>query len=144
MVSVDLPGRKPMRTAIAAGAVYFVIVFAVGFALGVPRTLWLEPALGRWPAVAMELPVILAVSWIACRWCVQRHGVAALPSHRAVMGLVAFALVMLAELVMSMFLMGRSLWQHLLAFADPAAAMGLISQMAFAMFPVVQIWRPRD
>ena len=55
-----------------AGAAYFAIVFAVGFVLGALRVTFLAPAVGPLPAVALELPVMLAASWWTCGWLMRR------------------------------------------------------------------------
>ena len=53
-----------------AGALYFALVFAVGFALGAIRTLWVVPRLGTRMAEVMEMPIMLAVTIVAARWTV--------------------------------------------------------------------------
>ena len=50
-----------------AGAVYFAVVFAVGFVLGTIRTLWVVPRFGARTAELMEMPVMLAVTIVAAR-----------------------------------------------------------------------------
>ena len=74
------------RTA-EAGAAYFAIVFAVGFALGTVRTLFLASRFGEQLAVVMELPIILGASWIACGWVLRRWHLAASVGPRLTMGL---------------------------------------------------------
>lgn len=128
-----------MGHAALAGSIYFAVVFAAGFALGVLRTLVLEPALGPVAAVLVELPVMLAVAWMTCarlrrRWPLARAGA-------LVMGGVAFALLMAAEAGVSMGLAGRSLAEHWALYGDTAHRLGLAGQVAFALFPLVQAWR---
>lgn len=119
-----------------AGAVYFAFVFAAGFALGAVRTLWLETALGAVAAVAVELPVILAASWFAARWITARNAIAAgLP--RVVMGAVAFAMLLGAEMVLGAT-RGEGPAEFVGAFARPERALGLAGQIAFALFPLLQ------
>ncbi len=52
--------------AVLAGVLYFGLVFALGFILGTLRVLVLEPRLGSTGAVLLELPVMLAASWLLC------------------------------------------------------------------------------
>jgi hypothetical protein len=134
-----LPLRGAARVA-AVGAGYFAAVFAAGFVLGVARTLVLEPWLGRLLAVAIELPLMLAWAWWVCSRLLQRRPPATLPTAAAV-GTVAFALLMLAEAALSTLLAGRSPAEHLALYREPAHALGLLGQLAFAAWPLLWAWR---
>jgi hypothetical protein len=125
--------------AAVAGGAYFAAVFAAGFALGTVRVLAVEPALGETGAVAVELPVMLAASWLACGWSLARFDVPRRLQARAVMGGLAFALLMLAELGMSMLGFGRTLTEHLTRYRDLPAALGLAGQLVFASFPMLRL-----
>jgi hypothetical protein len=57
-----------MKETLKAGALYFVLVFAVGFVLGTVRTLWAVPRLGVRTAELMEAPIMFGVSILAARW----------------------------------------------------------------------------
>jgi len=59
-----------MRT--SAGALYFAIVFAAGFALGTVRVLWLVPRLGERMAELAEMPFMLAVTMLAAHRVARR------------------------------------------------------------------------
>eukprot|EP01036_Dinobryon_divergens_P049588 gene49589-biopygen40436 len=96
-----------MNRAILAGAIYFAVVFAAGFALGTLRVLVVAPLIGPVGAVVMELPVILAASWLACGWTVRRLKVAPATIDRLVMGATAFVILIAAEFAMSTLLFGR-------------------------------------
>lgn len=122
-----------------AGFLYFTVVFAAGFVLGALRMLVLAPTLGASAAIVVEVPFILLISWLVCRAIVDRMEVPASVSHRVAMGAVAFAILMIAELALSMVLLGRSFSQHLLAYAAAANMLGLGAQIAFALFPTVQL-----
>ncbi|GGK32768.1 hypothetical protein [Salinarimonas ramus] len=125
-----------MGRALLAGCAYFALVFAAGFALGVVRSLFLAPALGHVGAVLVELPVILAVAWLAARWTVRRLAVPSALGMRAAMGALAFALLMVAELTLSVHLLGRTPGQHWAAYATLPAQLGLAGQVAFAAMPL--------
>lgn len=122
-----------------AGMAYFGIVFAVGFLLGTLRVLVLVPRLGETVAVITELPLMLIVSWLACRWLVARLDVAPVLAARAVMGAVAFALLMLGELAVAVLGFGRSLAEHLAHYREASASLGLAGQVGFALFPSLQL-----
>ena len=62
-----------MRIAGAAAA-YWAAVFALGFVLGTIRVLWLAPLIGLLPATALELPFMLAASWLVAGLVIARFG----------------------------------------------------------------------
>ncbi len=127
--------------AVAAGGIYFAMVFIAGFCLGVLRTLLVEPLLDPMLAVALELPIILGVAWLACARILVRG-----PLSRAgagVMGALAFLLLMLGEAMLSMLLGGRSRSGHLALYGQPAHQLGLAAQLVYALFPVIQARRAK-
>ncbi len=125
-------------TIVKAGAAYFAIVFAAGFVLGTLRTLFLAPRLGELFAVVLELPVMLAVSWVACGWVLVRFTVPSDTGPRLGMGGVAFGLLMLAELALSVGVFGRSVSEYADALATPHGLIGLGGQVIFGLLPWVR------
>ena len=122
-----------------AGLAYFAVAFAAGFALGTVRVLVLIPRFGNpVAAVVLELPVMLTVCWVACRWLIARFDVPASFSPRLVMGGVAFATLMIAELGVSFFGFGRTPFAHLEQYRQLPALLGLAGQIAFAGFLIMQ------
>jgi hypothetical protein len=126
-----------MRAASLAGAVYFAVVFALGFVLGAVRVLLISPRLGELAAVLLETPVMLAASWMASRWAVRRFGVPRSTAPRAAMGAIAFALLMAAELGVSVIVFGRTLAEHAAAYETFPGALGLGAQIVFAAMPLL-------
>ena len=127
-----------MRAVLAAAASYFGAVFALGFVLGVLRTLVLLPLTGPLVAVAIELPLMLGASWWMAGRLRRRWPLA--PGAALAMGAIAFALLMAAETAISLA-SGRSLGGHLALYAEAAHQLGLAGQLAFALFPW---WRARS
>jgi hypothetical protein len=123
-----------------AGALYAIIVFLIGFILGTIRVLLVAPRLGETTAVILEAPMMLAASWFVCRWCVRRLDVGRTVPTRSLMGLVAFLVLVSAEVGLGA-VFGRSLVDQLAAFKFSPGAIGLGAQAIFAMFPVIQGWR---
>lgn len=122
---------------VAAGTAYFALVFMTGFLLGILRTLVLEPKLGATVAVLVELPVILGISWLVCRRLIIVFHVAGERSARLQMGGTALVLLLLAELGLSLFLLGNSMAEHLDNYRTTAGLVGLAGQLVFAAFPLV-------
>ena len=129
-----------MFQATKAGALYAIVAFSIGFILGTVRVLLLAPRLGETTAVIIEAPIMLAASWFVCRWCVARLNVGPTVPTRSLMGLVAFLVLMLAEVGLGA-VFGRSLGDQLAGYGSPSGAIGLAAQVIFAMFPVIQVWR---
>jgi hypothetical protein len=125
-----------MAAAIKAGGAYFGIVFAAGVVFGTLRVLVLAPFLGELAAVLAELPVMLAISWIACGVVIQRLAEPVRWNDR--MGGTAFMLLMLAELSLSLLVFGASAGAFLVSLTSPSGAIGLLGQIAFALFPLLR------
>lgn len=123
-----------------AGMAYFGVIFALGFALGLARAV----ALNRWPgldpalAIMLELPFMLAASWVCCGWLVRRCAVPTDLGSRMAMGVAAFTLLMMAEAALALWLLGRPLADHAAAYQETAHAIGLAGQIAFAAFPLMR------
>jgi hypothetical protein len=127
-----------MMRAIIAGTLYCAVIFALGFVLGTIRVLLIVPRLGEVGAVLIELPIMLTASWIACGWVLRRLRVGPATGGRLTMGIVAFILLMLAELGVSVLLFGRTLAEHLGTYHSVNALSGLTAQMAFAAMPLLR------
>ena len=123
---------------VKAGVTYWGIIFALGFVLGTVRVLWLAPLVGLLPATALELPVMLAASWIAAGRVTRRFGIVGAGEALATGGL-AFGLLMAAECALAMAF-GQAPAQWLAGLRQPHALLGLAGQAVFAVLPW---WRVR-
>jgi hypothetical protein len=130
-----------MLSSVRAGVSYFALVFAAGFILGTIRVLFLLPRVGEFPAVAIELPFMLAISLAACLYSLRKFRVANAFHARLLMGAIAFALLISMELALGKVGFGRALGDQLTEWTSPAGALGLAGQAAFALFPLTL--RPR-
>ena len=105
--------------------------------LGTLRVTLLVPILGELAAVLLELPVMLAVSYLACRWLVRRFQVPARAAERLTMGAIAFACLMLGEAALAVAVFGQSLPAFLATFSQTPARLGLAGQLVFAVMPLI-------
>jgi hypothetical protein len=80
--------------------------------------------------------MMLAASSVVCRWCVDRFDVRRTVPVRTLMGLVAFLVLVSAEVGLGAAL-GRSLVDQLASYGSHSGAIGLAAQVIFAMFPVI-------
>jgi hypothetical protein len=126
-----------------AGIVYFAMVFALGFVLGTVRTLFVAnaPDGSRLLGVLIELPVMLVASWFLCGFAIQRFGVPTSLGARALMGGLAFALLLIAEITVGALVFGRTASEHFALYREPSYALGLVAQVGFAAMPAIQLWR---
>jgi hypothetical protein len=121
-----------------AALTYALSVFAVGFALGVLRTVLLAPRFGETIAVAIELPLMLAAAWLICGMVLRRIAVPPNLAARAAMGGFAFAILIACEAIVGLALMRLSVEEWLMRFSTPQGALGLAAQIAFAAFPALR------
>ncbi|MCA3452435.1 MAG: hypothetical protein INF92_19150 [Rhodobacter sp.] len=117
--------------------VYVAAVFAVAFALGTLRVLLVVPYLGELAAVALEVPVVLCLSWLVAgrvlrRWPLTGRG------QRLAMGGLAFVCLMALELIVATGLFGRPLDGVLAAMATLPGLAGLAGQIGFALVPALR------
>ena len=103
-----------------AGTVYFLWVFAAGFALGVVRELWLTPWLGTRVTELAEMPLMLVVVVLAARWTVGRFTLPTSMPARWGVGLLAVGWLLLAEIALVIGLRGLTLMEYVAA-RDPVA-----------------------
>ncbi len=127
-----------MRKALIAGIAYFAVVFALAFAVGAVRVLVVAPRLGETGAVLLELPIILAASWLACGYLLKRFAFGPGLVERLVMGLTAFIVLQGAEFLLAITAFARSPDDYLAAFATTAGLLGLAGQIGFALIPLVR------
>lgn len=128
-----------VATAVRAGLLYFAGVFAVGFLLGGIRMMLLVPTVGELLAVLIELPVILAASWLLCGRAVIRLQVSADPRARGIMGATALGMLLLAEIILATLLFAEPPPEFLAGLLSPPGLVGLGGQIVFALFPLLQL-----
>lgn len=130
-----------MSSLFRAALAYAALTFAAGFVLGTLRTFLIAPLAGPVLAVAIELPLMLALSWAACRFTLRRIAVKAAAPPRLAMGAVALLILLLLEALLSLTLGGLTLAQHIALYATTPVLLGLAGQVIFALFPLAQMRR---
>ena len=116
------------------GAVYFALVFGVGFMLGVIRVLWLVPRLGERTAELLEAPVMLVAIYFAARFITQRFCASRRLEYLS-SGVVALLLLLIVEFSAVLGLRGMSIGQYF-AERDPLAGAVYVAMLIiFAVMP---------
>jgi hypothetical protein len=114
-----------------AGLIYFLLVFALGWVLGPIRELWAVPRFGRIPALLTEAIIMLIGMFISARWVIGHSNVAQTLGSTISMGLVAFAILLPAEIAGVLWMRGLSLQEYLANFVSTP---GVISAAMFLLF----------
>lgn len=124
--------------AVHAGLLYCALVVAAGFVLGVLRIMLIGPLAGEVVALALEAPVMLAISWAACGWALDRLDVPPQLLDRLLMGGVALVLLLVAEGCVVVLAQGRTLAEFFEIHGRTAVLLGLLAQLAYALFPLLR------
>jgi hypothetical protein len=120
-----------------AGALYFALVFAAGFALGTIRLLWIVPSLGTRVAELLEAPLMLGVSFLAARWVARRLRLPPVTATRLGTGFIALALLLAAEFGVVLLLRGLTLREYFASRDPVAGTVYLVSLLLFALIPLL-------
>ena len=115
---------------------YFAVVFAAAFAFGVLRVTLIAPAVGALTAVTLEVPLILALSWLVAGWVLRRWTLSV--GQALGMGGLAFLILMLAEFALAFTLSGQTPPDYAATFATAPGALGLAGQIGFALMPALR------
>ncbi|MCH4152980.1 MAG: hypothetical protein LKF30_13710 [Sphingobium sp.] len=104
--------------------------------LGAIRVMAVAPALGEDRAVLIEVPLMLGASAWWARRVLRLHAVQRLGSA-VVLGGIAFTELMLAELLLSRGLTGRSVEAWLDGMTRGPGLIGLAAQLGFGLMPAL-------
>lgn len=117
------------------GVIYFVLVFAAGFVLGIIRVLVFVPKFGERASEIGELPLMIVITVLAARQVVKRLNAGGNHMARLVVGLTGFALLVMAEILVALFVRQQSLYQYVSERDPLAGALYLVSLVIFASAP---------
>ena len=123
-----------------AAAVYFGIVFGVGFLLAMVRVPFLVPRWGERVAELVEMPFMLVAIFLAAGYVVRKYSTVASERGWLVVGVLALAMLLAAELVLAVVLADRSVGDYI-AGRDPVS--GTVYLGALVMFAVMP-WLRRE
>lgn len=121
-----------------AAVLYFLLVFGVGFVLGIVRVLGVVPLLGERTAELLEMPLMLAVIVAAARWVVRYKLDDRQPSALAV-GFVAMGFVLLADLAVGVWLRDMSLTEVFMNRDPVSGAAYYAALLLFALMPAALV-----
>jgi hypothetical protein len=120
-----------------AGAVYFLLMFGVGWILGPIRELWAVPRFGRLTGVLLEAVIMLIAMAVSVRWVIRRFRVKPTFGLTISMGVVALAILVPAELAGVVWVRGLSLREYLVSFMTIPGLVSLLMFLLFAAMPTL-------
>ena len=124
-----------MTRSFKAGAVYFLLLYVIGFLLGATRELLLAPRLGVVVASAIEaLPMFAAIFHFA-PLIARRFGIPPKSGGRLLMGFLGLVLLIGAEIAMTRAMRGLSPEQWLAHFASIEGVIYAALLACFAAMP---------
>jgi hypothetical protein len=120
-----------------AAAIYFLLVFAVGWVLGPIRELWAVPHFGRMTGVLLEAPIMLIAMIISARWVIRRFDVSRALGTTISMGLVAVGILAVAEIAGVFWVRRLSLQEYLGSLVTAPGVISLLMFLLFAAMPTL-------
>lgn len=122
--------------AMKAAAAYFSLVFGVGFVLGLLRVPFLVPRLGVRVAELIEMPFMFVAIVLAARFVTRHFSLPATGGVRLAVGFLALALLVTAELSLSLVLQGQSIGRYIASRDPVSGTVYLLMLFIFALMPV--------
>ncbi len=122
------------------GTLYFLVVFAAGFVLGVVRVLFLVPILGQRNAELVETPVMLMVIFLAAYVLVRKYGRRLSGGATLGFGFFALALLIIVEFTVVLGLRGLSFVEYIEGRDPVAGFVYAASLLVFALAPWLVSW----
>ncbi len=129
-----------MKPSLKAGLTYFAAMFAIAGVVSLVREMILTGALPDVVILAIEIPVLFIAAWILCRSLIERFDVPSQLGARAVMGLSALILWLIADVAVSSIILSESVADQLELQASPFGQLKFYGQLLFAVFPLAQVW----
>ena len=131
------PQSEPQRSSrlLIAAAVYFGIVFAVGFVLGSVRVPFLVPRLGERIAELAEMPFMFMAIFLAAGYVVRRPGPPIAAVGWALAGALSLSMLVAAELLLAVALAGRSVGEYIASRDPVSGSVYLMMLVVFAAMP---------
>jgi uncharacterized membrane protein (Fun14 family) len=133
--------RQALLLTVRAALVYFALVLGTGFVLGSVRVPFVVPRLGeRWAELA-EMPIMGVTIFFAAGYVLRRFPAIHSPRRALVVGLVALALSVLAELGLTVALQSGTLAEYLASRDRVSGSVYLALLVVFALMPRLRLQR---
>jgi hypothetical protein len=119
---------------LVAAALYFAIVFGVGFLVGPVRVFYVEPRVGATVAVLLEAPILLVAMVVGAKIVLRWINVSRRTALFAI-GVVALFMQQAADIAVGVLLRGMSIGDHMRQFSTPEGMIYGMLLLAFTLMP---------
>ena len=131
-----------MPKTLRAALLYFSIVLGTGFVLGMIRVPFIVPRIGeRWAELA-EMPIMGVTIFFAAGYVLRRLSAIRSSGRALVVGLLALAFSVVAELSLAVALQSRTLGDYLASRDRVSGSVYLAMLVVFALMPRFRLRRP--
>jgi hypothetical protein len=128
-----------MLKTIRPGLLYFALVLGTGFLLGMVRVPILVPRIGeRWAELA-EMPIMAVVIFFSAEYILKRYPEVRSQGQALVVGLLALALSVCAELGLAVALQAQTLSEFIASRDKVSGSVYLVLLLVFALMPRLRL-----
>ena len=122
-----------------AALVYFALVLGTGFVLGMFRVPFLVPRIGeRWAELA-EMPIMAIAIFLSAGYVLRRFPEVVLPRQALIVGFLALALSIGAELGLAVLLQSQTLGEYIASRDKVSGSVYLLLLVVFALMPRLRL-----
>lgn len=129
--------NKKFSDIISSSVIYFIIVFGLGFILGIIRISLILPYLGERFSELLEAPIMLIAIFIAARFTIRNFGRSLSSLSLLIVGCIALCLLLMIEFTVVLSIRGNSLSDYLYSRDPVSGTVYVISLGIFAIMPLV-------
>ncbi len=128
-----------MLTTVRPALLYFAFVLGAGFLLGMVRVPLLVPRIGERWAELTEMPIMVAVIFLAAGYVLRRYPEIRSPGRALVVGFLALALTVGAELGLAVALQEQTLAEFIASRDKVSGSVYLLLLLVFALMPRLRL-----
>lgn len=132
-----------MLKTVYAGLLYFILVLGTGFVLGVFRVLFVVSRIGERWAELMEMPLMAAAIFFSAGYILRHFPEINFPRESLIVGFLALALTVGAELGLAVALQSQSLAEYLGSRDKVSGLVYLVMLIVFALMPRLRLPNPK-
>ena len=137
-----MPARThAMLGILRAALVYFALVLGAGFVFGMVRVPLLVPRFGERRAELAEMPLMAVVIFFSAGYVLRKFPASRLRGGSLLVGFLALALVVSAELGLAAALQSQSLGEYLASRDRVSGSVYLVMLVVFAVMPRLRLPR---